>query len=159
MTVQEACLERKNSKLRVAYEGQCAKYITTHYLSIIEKSKLINDTLYSDILQFDNDIVTYDSIDKAVFYMLAIIKGYTDLEVGDPYDDFDILMETGFMSNLLLDIGEDTEVFQNLFELRLADIIREHNGIEAVVNKKLEDLISPVEAVLDAVIDGVKSVD
>lgn len=159
MTIKEAC-NKKTSANQKIYSAVVAKeYISTNYLPILEKSNLIEETLRLEILKYDDAVVSYDSIDKAVFYMISVIKGYTNLTIEDPYTDFDALMQSGLMNNILECIGEDVDIYNQLFEMRLNDIIRESNGIETVVQKKMNELVKPTAQFLETLTESVSKMD
>lgn len=159
MTIKEAC-NKKNTANQKLYSAVVAKeYIKTTYLPIMEKSNLIEETLRLDVINYDDAIVSYDSIEKTVFYIISVIKGYTNLTIEDPYTDFDALMQSGLMNNIFECIGEDVDIYNQLFEMRLSDILRENNGIESVVQKKMNDLFKPVESFFKSATESITKLD
>lgn len=154
MTVKQFAEKYSKCTSDAVKAGMLSTASVKHYLPITEKRDLIENTLHFDLLNFDNSFVTFNSIDKMVTFMGSIIAGYTDFEREDPYEDFDVLMETGLMSNIIAEIGSDVDAYRDLFEMRLNDYIRDNNSLEAITANKLGEVVTPVKSILES-IDGI----
>lgn len=158
MTIKEACEGYKKISNVPAMNMYIQKFCKK-YLPIAKKGELIEETLLLYIIEHKDAIVTYNSVDKAVFYMISVIRGYTDLIVEDVYSDFDALMESGLMDGILEYIGADVDVYNSLFEMRANDYVRENNNIEVVIQRKIQELIDFIGSTTEHMDNVLKSIN
>lgn len=121
------------------------------YVPIEQKRKYIDEVLIPGLINYSSGIATYDSLEKKVVFLMVVVQCYTDLETGDIYEDYDLLVESGALSDILEFIKEDYLEFYDLFEARFTDALRGYNSLESVVNRNIIALTNPIlETVFEA---------
>ncbi len=158
MTVKEAC-KKFSTVPDMGKKTFIKSIITTQYLPILAKYTLIEETLYQHIVEFSGALACYDSVDKLVYFMMSVIQGYTNLEIEDQYSDFDALMQSGLMDFIADAISVDYEAYNTLFEMKMNDIIREHNTVAAVIDYKATELLAQVIKLMDKADESISKLD
>lgn len=129
------------------------------YVPIQVKRHVIEEALLNQIIKVKDGLYTFNSIDKYMAFTLAAITLYTDLEFDNVDEDYDSLMETGYLTVILEAIGEDYFNFSDLFEMRFSDIMRETNTIEAIINSGIQEAMLSLNVTLEKIGQKVDSVD
>lgn len=129
MTVSEL-IEAKNNGIDV---------ITRTYVPVREKIKFI-DVLISEIINYSEGIVTYDSITRKISLLTTLVVMYTDVEIVDAYEAYDELLSSGVLVDILKDVESDYREFVDLFDAKFNDVVRQHNSLEAVVNRNVMEI-------------------
>lgn len=151
VTISNAAKEFEASTSEITRTNILKKANVRTYLPIEEKRKSIEELIMKYLIEFLDSHITYDSIDKMVIFMMSVVSNYSDLIAEDLYDDFDCLMSSGLMGGILEMIGGDVEAYRDLFELRLSDYIREHNSLEAILVRKANGFIEPLEKLVGSI--------
>lgn len=110
-----------------------------HYIPISEKLKAIHSVLDVLCKQSESYTVTYSSIEVHYGFFLAVIELYTNItyKADDSYGALDTLLEYGLMDVILDEIGKDVDEFKKMYDMKLGDIVRDSNSIEAIVSREL----------------------
>lgn len=104
--------------------------------------KVAIDAVLDSLLEVENGLYTYNPLDKHLYFVLAVISTYTNLEYeeGEAYQSYDALMEKNFIDTIINSIGYDYADFVRLFEEALKIRIQENNSIPNIVNNFLINL-------------------
>lgn len=125
-------------------EGALQQFEISTYLPIEQKRRYIDEALVPGLITYQNGIAAFDSIEKKVAFLMAVIQCYTDLEIEDIYKDYDALLSSGIMFRILETMKDDYSEFYDLFEARFNDALRDYNSLEAVVNRNMLQISNPI---------------
>jgi hypothetical protein len=98
------------------------------YIPLQEKTDIIDLALTILFGRFDDDnnLIETDVYQEPnvliddMFKVVSIFSAYSDIDVKDRVSTYDMIMEKGYYRNLL-DITEDAKIFDQLFEIRIAE--------------------------------------
>lgn len=118
------------------YNGDIDHLNIKKYVPISEKAAAINTSLEKLIETDKLMVATYNSISVEVTRVLTALSLYTDLEAYS-LEDFDMLAETGLITSLINNIGEDYYRYNYFFDERMKDVLREKNSLDGIVERLL----------------------
>lgn len=123
----------------------------TPYVKVLEKVITIENII--KVANYDkNKKLCINSCIQQVFYVLSIMKLYTNLEVDytNPLECYDLLEESGLTDIIMLKIPEKEAMeYSNLFTMAVSDFKENHCGIRAYMENELKN----IETVLNGVVD------
>lgn len=158
MVVNKFTEDYKKADSEQIKEAQIKAILKTDYLPLLKKMDFIESLIYS-LLEKTNGLKTYNSIIKYVSFTTMAITAYTNLEIENTLADFDLLQSSGLIAKILTVIGKDYEDFYTLFEVRLADYMREANTLEAVVSNQLSNAVNQFGQFLNNADNAMKKLD
>lgn len=95
----------------------------------IEMKQVCIERIIEGVVTNDGLSFSYDSINKYISFIIGLITLYTDLDIESPYEDYDRLVSSNVLDNILERIGDDKDEFLRMFDMRFNDYLRE-NSIE-----------------------------
>lgn len=118
--------------------------------------KVAIEAVLDSLLEVENGLYTYDALDKHLYFVLAVISTYTNLEYedGEAFQSYDALMENNFIDTIVNLIGYDYTDFVQLFEESLKITIQTNNSIPNIVNNFLIELSGSIK---DFNLDSIKT--
>lgn len=116
------------------YNGDVEKLNFKEYVPTKEKMGAINATIETSIDEEGKLMATYNSVAVEINKIIMGINLYTDLEI-ENLDDYDWLVETEVIDNIIVNMSRDYLVFDKYFNMRLNDYIREKNNLDGIVSR------------------------
>ena len=121
------------------------------YIPFKEKRKIAEMIVAQNIKEVDG-IKKYDDISSYVSLVVASIMAHTNLEFDtDPIVDYDLLAESGLLSQILAEFQGSHEEIGILLKMAIAFEL-EDNNVNVLVGRFLDSVLKK----LDGVVDGVK---
>ena len=102
------------------------------YLSIKDKKKLVNDIVDETVI-YENGLIKFNGIDQFLCYTMRCIEAYTDLEIDDLEDDYDLLCSTGLLNKILRTFEEEYNSILSLLQMQ-CDYVLMDNSVTANIN-------------------------
>lgn len=129
------------------------------YVPFVEKREMCASVLEGACSK-EGSIVEVDSVSRYLFFTIAIISKYTNLEFGktdglDSIDEYDMLCQSGLLNYILDVIGGEYEVCNNILNMMMADINANNNHVAVVVDKALQKVLGSVDVLVNALADKV----
>ena len=109
------------------------------YAPIALKKQIINFSIQALIKDNGNSMITYDSIDKDVFLIITALQIYTNIDFKENkgVEIYDALMEKQIVQKIILSIGPDFVDYEDMYNAKWKDFMRDNNSIEAIIAKEL----------------------
>lgn len=124
------------------------------YIPFREKRQIVEAIVAQNIEVVDG-IKKYNSMDAYIGLIVATIAAHTNLEFGnDPVVDYDLLAESGLLSQIITEFQESYDEFNALLKMALAAEL-EDNNINVLAGKFLNGILNR----LDGVGEMLKSID
>lgn len=127
------------------------------YIPINEKKDLV-DRIIEKCIYFENGTFRIDSIDSYVYFTMFTIDTYTNLEIDDVENCFDMLSESGLMSVVIAALGQEYDDVQIFLNMKRDEIL-ENNSVEMQFGKFFEGTLEKVENFSDELIDVIKGLN
>ena len=107
---------------------------------------------------FENGTFRIDSIDSYVYFTMFTIDTYTNLEIDDVENCFDMLSESGLMSVVIAALGQEYDDVQIFLNMKRDEIL-ENNSVEMQFGKFFGGTLEKVENFSDELIDVIKGLN
>lgn len=124
------------------------------YISIKEKKDLV-DKIIEKCIYYENGTFRIDAIDSYIYFVMFTIDAYTNLEIDDVEECFDVLSESGLMPVVIAALGQEFQDVQTFLNMKRNEIL-ENNSIEMQLGKLFESVLDKVSDFSDTLI---KSLD
>lgn len=156
ITVQNFVQEFKDKKIantKIAPDA-ISRYIREkldikNYIPFREK-RIIAETIIAKNIKETNGIKQYDNIDGYIGLVIASITAHTNIEwSADPVADYDLLAESGLLSQIIAEFKSSHDEIDILLKMALASEL-EDNNINAVVARFLDDILKRLDGVGEA---------
>ena len=133
------------------------------YIPFTEKRELC-ETVLDGCCETVGSIVEVDSVSRYLFFTIAIIAKYTDLEFGktdglDSVDEYDMLCQIGALNEILAVIGGEYEVCNNILNMMMADIDANNNNMAVVLDHAVQKLLGSVDKITDALAKKISGIE
>ena len=133
------------------------------YIPFTEKRELC-ETVLDGCCETVGSIVEVDSVSRYLFFTIAIIAKYTDLEFGktdglDSVDEYDMLCQIGVLNEILAVIGGEYETCNNILNLMMADIDANNNNTAVVLDNAVRKLLGSVDKITDALAKKISGIE
>ena len=116
------------------------------YIPFREKRKIVETIVAQNINEVDG-IKKYDSINAYIGLITATIIAHTNLEFSsDPVADYDLLAESGLLSQIIAAFQESYNEFDVLLKMAVAAEL-EDNNINVLVGKFLNGISNKLDSV------------
>lgn len=134
---------------------------TKNYLPFSQKANIINKLCDVLIVKNEEGFVTYDTFARYLLFTMISLSVYTDLELNidslnnidknkidltELSDEYDTLMENGWIFPLLDKIGSDYNDFNSLLNMKWEERMTQFNSSEAIINRILGDILIAVQS-------------
>lgn len=116
------------------------------YIPIEEKLDWINSVLNELIVCDGRITATYNTVTLEAMRVISIISLYTNLEVNN-LTDYDILVENNLIDVIYYSIGDDMLNYNQYFDDRKEDYIREKNSIDGILGRTLGEIVKLLESI------------
>lgn len=127
------------------------------YIPIKEKKDLI-DNIIEKCIYFENGTFRIDSIDSYIYFTIFTIDAYTNIEIDDIEECFDILSESGLMPIVIAALGQEYQDVQTFLNMKCNEIM-ENNSVEMQVAKFLESALETVSDFSEGIMEVLKNVN
>lgn len=114
-----------------------------NYIPIKEKKELVEKIIHNSIY-FENGNYKIDQIDCYMYFTMFTIDTYTNLEVDNTENCFDVLSESGLMPTVIGAIGQEYSDINTFLNMRQDEIL-ESNSIEMQVGKFFTNILEKVD--------------
>ena len=128
------------------------------YAPIALKKQIINFSIQALIKDNGNSMITYDSIDKEVFLIITALQIYTNIDFNQNkgVEIYDVLMERQIVQKIILTIGPDFADYEDMYNAKWKDFMRDNNSIEAIIAKELNNFNLIIQS---GMVDLIKGLD
>lgn len=128
------------------------------YAPIALKKQIINFSIQALIKDNGNSMITYDSIDKDVFLIITALQIYTNIDFKENkgVEIYDALMEKQIVQKIILSIGPDFVDYEDMYNAKWKDFMRDNNSIEAIIAKELNNFNLIIQS---GMVDLIKGLD
>ena len=130
-----------------------------NYIPISTKLTLIDKLADMLIVKNEDGFGTYDSAARYIYFTLMSIQVYTNLEfsfndnvgnnnkldITELCNEYDLLMENGWLFPIIEAIGNDYKDFNSLLNMKWDERLTQMNSSEAVVNRVLGSMLVAVQ--------------
>jgi len=127
------------------------------YLSIKDKKKLVNDIVDETVI-YENGLIKFNGIDQFLCYTMRCIEAYTDLEIDDMEDNYDLLCSTGLLNKILRTFEEEYNSILSLLQMQ-CDYVLMDNSVTANINVLLTAATNAINKLGDSAGDMFKNVN
>jgi len=127
------------------------------YLSIKDKKKLVNDIVDETVI-YENGLIKFNGIDQFLCYTMRCIEAYTDLEIDDMEDNYDLLCSTGLLNKILRTFEEEYNSILSLLQMQ-CDYVLLDNSVTANINVLLTAATNAINKLGDSAGDMFKNVN
>lgn len=127
------------------------------YLGIKDKKKLVNDIIDETVI-YENGLIKFNGIDQFVVYNMKCIEAYTDLEIEDMEDDYDLLCSSGLLHKILKTFEAEYKEIMSLLQMQ-CDYILMDNSVTANINVLLTAATNAINKLGDAAGDVFKNIN
>ena len=122
------------------------------YIPFREKRAIAEMVVAQNLREIDG-IKKYDNIDSYIGLIVASITAHTDIEFSvDPVADYDMLAESGLLSQIIAEFQESHEEISVLLKMALASEL-EDNNVEALIGRFLDKILQKMDIFGDALKD------
>lgn len=128
-----------------------------HYISIKEKKELI-DKIIEKCIYFENGTFRIDAIDSYIYFTMFTIDAYTNLEIDDVEDCFDMLSESGLMPVVIASLGQEYQDIQTFLNMKRSEIL-ENNSVEMQLGKFFEGVLDQFGEFSEGLMDTVQNLN
>lgn len=161
MTIKELInLTKTKGWMPMTVADQNEKIKTTlnvkSYLSIKDKKDLVNKIVDETVI-YENGLIKFNGIDQYVSYNMRCIETYTDLEIENLEDDYDLLCSTGLLNKILRTFEEEYNSILSLLQMQ-CDYILMDNSVTANINVLLTAATAAINKLGDSAGEMFKSV-
>ena len=153
ITVQNFVQEFKDKKIantKIAPDA-ISRYIQEKleikaYIPFREK-RMIAEMIVEQNIEEVNGIKKYDNIDSYISLIVASIAAHTNIEWGvDPVADYDLLAESGLLSQIIAEFQSSHDEISTLLKMVLAAEL-EDNNINVLVGRFLNSILTKLDGV------------
>jgi hypothetical protein len=127
------------------------------YLPINKKKELVDDII-SKCIYFENNTFRIDSIDCYMYFTMLTINAYTNLEIDDVEDCFDVLSESGLMPIIIAALGQEYNDVQTFLNMKCDEILA-NNSLEVQLGRFFNDILDKVGNFNDTLIDSLNDLN
>jgi hypothetical protein len=128
------------------------------YIPFREKGQIAEMIVAQNISEVDG-IKKYDDIGSYVSLVVASIAAHTTLEFSaDPIVDYDLLAESGLLTQIIAEFQGSHEEIGILLKMAIAAEL-EDNNVNALVGRFLNSILKKLDGVVDGVKEMVGNVD
>lgn len=113
------------------------------YISIKEKKELVDKIIYKSIY-FEHGNYKIDQIDCYMYFTILTIDAYTNLEIDDIENCFDILSESGLISTVIGALGQEYNDVNTFLNMKCDEILQS-NSIEMQAGKLFAGILEKVD--------------
>ena len=134
------------------------------YVPFLTKKKIV-ETVVRDNITVVDGIKKSNSINQYVSFVIAMLVSHTNLEIEEPFSDYDALCESNLLASIINTFKEDYDTCDILLKMTLASEMEDNNinvlignflnrigenlgDFSEVLKEKLSDLN------LDSILDG-----
>jgi hypothetical protein len=157
-TIREFCDAYKAKRFMVTKNGvdEKSEWIrkelnVKEYIPFRDKRKIAELVVEQNIKEVDG-VMRYDSINGYVSLVIGSISAHTSLEFSsDPITDYDLLAESGLLTEILAEFADSHQEIDLLLHMVL-DMKLEDNEINAMIGR----FLNKISGMLDGVVDAVK---
>ena len=110
-------------------------------------------------------LVKVDSVKRYIFFTIALLSNYTNLEFksddGDlgSLDAYDMLCQNDLLNPILDIIGPEYTTCNNMLNMMMADIVANNNNIENVLGNTSKHVLNILDNFADVLSDKVESLN
>lgn len=127
------------------------------YIPINEKKDLV-DKIIEKCIYFENGTFRIDSIDSYIYFTMLTIDAYTNLEIDNVEECYDMLSESGLMSMVIAAIGQEYNDVLTFFNMKRDEIL-ENNSLEMQLGRFFDNVLENVDDFKTIIIDEVKNLN
>lgn len=143
-TDKKICNSRINENAVADYLKQTLEIKT--YIPFREK-RMIAETIVTQNIREINGIKKYDNIDGYIGFIVASIAAHTNIEwSADPVADYDLLAESGLLSQIVTEFQSSHDEIDILLKMELAMEL-EDNNLNVLVGKFLNGILQRLDGV------------
>ena len=113
------------------------------YLPINEKKDLI-DKIIEKCIYFENGTFRIDAIDSYIYFTMLTIDAYTNLEIDDVEECYDVLSEAGLMPVVIAALGQEHNDVLTFLNMKRNEIL-ENNSLEMQLGRLFDTVLDKVE--------------
>ena len=127
------------------------------YISIKEKKKIIDEVI-NQCIYYDNGTFRIDNINSYVIFTMSVIDTYTNLEVYDIEECYDILSEANLLTIIIGSFELEYNEINILFNMKRDEIL-ENNSVEMQIGRFLNEILDKVDGFGDYLIKSMDELD
>lgn len=128
------------------YNGDVDCLEIRKYVPIQEKIGTINSVL-KELIEVDGKIsASYNSVSLELGRITSAIALYTNLEI-ESMADYDTLAENKLIRPILDRVGDDILYYNQYFDERKNDYIRESNSINGIFGRAITEIVNAVDRI------------
>lgn len=113
------------------------------YISIKDKKNLV-DKIIEKCIYFENGTFRIDTIDCYIYFTMFTIDAYTNLEIDDVEECYDVLSEAGLMPVVIAALGQEHNDVLTFLNMKRNEIL-ENNSIEMQLGRLFDTVLDKVE--------------
>ena len=128
------------------------------YIPFREK-RMTAEMIIAQNIKEVNGIKKYDDIDGYISLIVASIAAHTNIEwSADPVADYDLLAESGLLSQIIVEFQSSHDEISTLLKMALAMEL-EDNNINASVARFLDSILKRLDGIGDVLKDALGNLD
>lgn len=127
------------------------------YIPLSEKKDLV-DKIIEKCIYFENGTFRIDSIDSYIYFTMFTIDAYTDLEVDNVEECFDMLSESGLMPMVIKALGQEYNDVLTFLNMKRDEIL-ENNSLEMQLGRLFDGVLEKVDDLGITLIDEIKNLN
>jgi len=112
----------------------------------------------NDTIIYENGLMKFNGIDQFLCYTMRCIEAYTDLEIDDMEDNYDLLCSTGLLNKILRTFEEEYNSILSLLQMQ-CDYVLMDNSVTANINVLLTAATNAINKLGDSAGDMFKNVN
>jgi hypothetical protein len=127
-----------------------------NYLGIRAKKGLVQEIVNETII-YENGLFKFNAIDQFIVLNMFAIRAYTNLQIENIEDDYDLLCESGLMNKVLATFESEYKEILSLLQMQ-CDYVLMDNSVTAQFNVLFEAAANAINKFSDSAGDMFKNI-
>ena len=127
------------------------------YIPFKKKREVVEMVVAQNTKEVDG-IKKNDAINQYLSFVIAMLSLHTNLEFGDPVEDYDLLAESGLLPQIIAEFQESYNESDILLKMALASEL-ENNNINILIGKFLNGILDRLDDVGEVIKDKLENID
>lgn len=162
MKVQEFIKMMSEPKNRLLKTDQLQELIKKQlevksYIGIKDKKELI-ESIVNECILYEDGAFKFDDIDKYICFTMRTLEAYTNIEISDMENDYDMLCESKTLELIIGTFKKEYDDVNILLQMK-CDYYLSKNTLEAQVGKFLDGLSEKLDVIVDSLANKVDGLD
>lgn len=127
------------------------------YVSFVTKRNLVR-SIVNECILYENGMFKFNDIDKYVCFTMRAIETYTNLEIENLEEDYDLLCESKMLEFIINTFKKEYDDVNILLQMQ-CDYELSNNSIGSQVGRFLDGLLEKMDVLVDALASKVEDFD